>query len=203
MAKAASSFEDIAPETIERALGGDEDAAREIIEKLHRPVLSTIHRFLGRGYAEEVEDIAQEIFLKVFRNLGKFDPHRGVKLTTWVFSIVRNHCFDVLKSRRPRPASLGSDDDEGRAAVPEPQDETELPPLRAALDRELGGKIEEALQRLRPAYRLVFVLREFEGLDYKTIAEVTGLEVGTVKTRLHRARGQLMRALAPYLAGRE
>lgn len=203
MAKAASSPPDIAPETIERATGGDEEAAREIIEKLHRPVLSTIHRFLGRGYAGEVEDIAQEIFLKVFRNLGRFDPHRGVKLTTWVFSIVRNHCFDVLKSRRPRPAPRGGGDDEDRAAIPEPEDDTELPPLRAALDRELGEKIEEALQGLRPAYRLVFVLREFEGLDYKTIAEVTGLELGTVKTRLHRARGQLMRALAPYLAQRE
>ncbi len=99
---------------IRAALDGDLQASRRIVETLHRPILATIHRYLGRRFAEEAEDVAQEIFLKVFRSLDRFDPSRGVKFTTWVFTFVRNHCLDVLKKKRIPTVSLGSAGDPER-----------------------------------------------------------------------------------------
>ena len=87
-------------ELVKRAQRADEHALRNIIDRLHRPILATIHRFLGSRFADQVEDIGQEVFLRVFRSLGQFDPDRGVKFTTWVFAFVRNYCLDVLKRRR-------------------------------------------------------------------------------------------------------
>lgn len=189
---------EISPEQIEQAVLGDEDASRHIIEVLHRPVFATIYRFLGRRFASEVEDIAQEVFLKLFRNLHRFDPQRGVKLTTWVFSIVRNHCFDVLKRRRITAVSLdGGRDGEDHGLEPEATEERGS--SEWALNSELGRKIDDAIQSLRPQHRLVFVLREYERLDYQSIAEVTGVSEGTVKSRLHRAKAALMLKLAPYV----
>ena len=88
-----------------KAQHGDEAARRAIVEALHRPVIATIFRFLGAGWRREVEDIAQEVFLKVFRALATFDPSRA-KFTTWVYTFVRNHCYDVLKRRRLPTTSL-------------------------------------------------------------------------------------------------
>ena len=93
---------DIDNDVVKRAQQGDEAASRIIIESMHRPILATIYRFLGSRYRPELEDIAQDIFMKVFRAIDRFDPERGVKFTTWVYTFVRNHCFDVLKKRRLR-----------------------------------------------------------------------------------------------------
>ncbi len=190
-------MQDLDPEIVAAAQHGDEDACRAILETLHRPVIATIYRFLGSRYRAEIEDIAQEVFLKIFRSLERFDPTRGVKFTTWVYTFVRNHCFDVLKKRRLQTVSLAAkDDDHGDI---EPSDETQLAPNEAALNLELGRKIEEALDGLGPDQRLAFVLREDQGLDYGAIAEVMGVSEGTVKSRLHRAKEALRHRLSPYI----
>ena len=179
------------PEDVKLAVLGSEDASRRIIQSLHPLVFSTIHRFLGSGFAQDVEDIAQEIFLKVFRHLQSFDPERGVKLTTWVFSIARNHCFDILKRRKATPASLDN--------CPEPEASRQQRPSASVLNWELGQKIEDAIWSLRPSDRRVFVLREYKGLGYEAIAELTGMPEGTVKSKLHRAKTALRQELAPYI----
>ena len=185
----------ISPADVKLAVLGNEDASRHIVESLHRPVFSTIYRFLGRGFCGDVEDIAQEIFLKVFRYLHRFDPHRGVKLTTWVFSIVKYHCFDLVKRQKIKTVSL-----DGSSAAPE--DRQQRRPSASVLNSELGQKIKDAVQSLRPSYRRVFVLREYERLSYGAIAEVTGLPEGTVKSKLHRAKTALRQELAPYTQDR-
>jgi RNA polymerase sigma-70 factor (ECF subfamily) len=182
--------------TVRRAQQGDEGASRTIIEELHRPVLATIHRFLGSRFNADAEDIAQDIFLKVFRSLDRFDPARGVKFTTWVYTFVRNHCFDVLKKRRVQATSLTSvSGDDGQRDVP---DASPGPPSTVE-NVELGKKIENALLALGEDQRMVFVLREYEGLEYGAIAQVMGVSEGTVKSRLHRAKQALRNRLAPYL----
>src|SRR5690606_34045245 len=103
---------DLAPDVIARAQRGDEDASRQILEAMHRPVIATIYRFLGSRFRSEVEDIAQDVFLKIFRSIERFDPERGVKFTTWVYTFVRNHCFDVLKKRRVPTVSMTPRDDD-------------------------------------------------------------------------------------------
>ncbi len=191
-------MEDIPIEDIRAALDGDQAACRRIVEALHRPVLATIHRFLGRRFQEEVEDVAQDVFLKIFRALDRFDPERGVKFTTWAFTFVRNHCLDVLKKRRPATISLqgGREEEDGAWELEDPKGRR---PVDEALNEELGRQLEAALQSLSEDHRMVFILREFERMDLKSIAEVTGTNEGTVKSRLHRAREALKRLLAPYL----
>jgi RNA polymerase sigma-70 factor (ECF subfamily) len=188
---------DLNPETIARAQQGDELATRDIIESLHRPVIATIYRFLGSRFQSEVEDIAQEIFLKIFRSIERFDPERGVKFTTWIFTFVRNHCFDVLKKKRLPSSSLSSrEEGEGQISLP---DRSAPEPGSTAENQELGKKIEEALEMLGEDQRMVFILREYEGLDYGSISRVTGVSEGTVKSRLHRAKESLRHRLAPYM----
>ena len=188
---------DLEAETVLRAQRGDEAACRTIIEELHRPILATIYRFLGSRFRSDVEDIAQDVFLKVFRSIDRFDADRGVKFTTWVYTFVRNHCFDVLKKRRLLTRSLSSvgDDDRPRDLP----DERAQQPTQAAENTELGEKIELALASLGEDQRMTFVLREYEGLDYGAIAEVMGVSEGTIKSRLHRAKASLRDRLAPYL----
>ena len=183
--------------TVALAQGGDQDACRTIIEVLHRPVLATIYRFLGPRFHSQVEDIAQDIFLKVFRSIERFDAHRGVKFTTWVYTFVRNHCFDVLKKRRLTTTSLtATTDEEGQRDI---TDAAAPAPATTAENRELGQKIGEALAGLGEDQRMVFVLREYEGLEYAAIADVMGVSEGTVKSRLHRAKQALRNRLSPYL----
>jgi RNA polymerase sigma-70 factor (ECF subfamily) len=182
--------------TVLAAQQGDPAASRAIVEALHRPIIATIYRFLGTGYRREVEDLAQEVFLKVFRALGRFDPSRA-KFTTWVYTFVRNHCYDVLKRRRiPTTSMHAAAPDEAARDFP---DRRELQPPQDAENQELGRRIGEALASLGEDQRMVFVLREYESLDYSEIAEITGVNEGTVKSRLFRAKEALRQQLAPYL----
>ncbi|MCC7398765.1 MAG: sigma-70 family RNA polymerase sigma factor [Planctomycetes bacterium] len=187
---------EITNDLVVAAQQGDDAASRTIVERLQRPVIATIFRFLGPGWRREIEDLAQEVFLKVFRALDKFDPARA-KFTTWVYTFVRNHCFDVLKRRR-LPVRSMDQTPEGEPAR-EFADRRELQPTQDAENQELGRRISEALASLGEDQRMVFVLREYENLDYREIATITGVNEGTVKSRLFRAKESLRQHLAPYL----
>ncbi|GAB4148057.1 MAG: sigma-70 family RNA polymerase sigma factor [Planctomycetota bacterium] len=179
---------------------GDQAASREIIEALHRPVIATIYRFLGPRFHRDAEDIAQDVFLKVFRALSRFDPAKAA-FTTWVYSLVRNHCYDVLKKRRLPTSSLTpAEPGESQRDLP---DRRELQPARSAQNVELGRKIADALSELGEDQRMVFILREYEGLDYDQIAEAVGVSKGTVKSRLFRAKETLRQRLDPYVRSGE
>ncbi|HEB52492.1 MAG TPA: sigma-70 family RNA polymerase sigma factor, partial [bacterium] len=117
--------------------------------------------------------------------------------TTWVYTFVRNHCFDVMKKRRLKTTSMnnvGTD-----ATDREFADARELQPTTDLENSELGRRIGEALSTLGEDQRMVFVLREYEQLDYREIATITGVNEGTVKSRLFRAKESLRKQLAPYL----
>lgn len=187
---------EITANLVQQAQAGDDDASRAIVLALHRPVLATIHRFLGAGWRREVEDIAQEVFLKVFRALHAFDPTRA-KFTTWVYTFVRNHCYDVLKRRRLPTMSLqATEPDEPQRDV---TDRRELQPAASLANEELGRAIGAALSTLGEDQRMVFILREYEHLDYQEIATITDVNEGTVKSRLFRAKESLREQLAPFL----
>ncbi len=189
----------ISREQVELAVLGDQDASRAIVEALHRSVIATIYRFLGRPFAREVEDIAQEVFLKFFRSLHRYDLTRGAKLNTWMFTMVKNHCFDLIKKRRIKTTSLEGKDGVINRSI-EPSDPRGHEPTNTAWRSELGQQIHNALQGLTLDQRFVFVLREYEGLGYKAIAEVLCLNEGTVKSRLHRAKVALRQTLDPYVS---
>ncbi len=177
-----------------RAQNGDHEASREIIEKMHQPMLGFIFRLLGPNYRNQMEDIAQEVFLKIFRALRRFDVERGVKFSTWAFTFTRNHCLDILKKKHLPVFSMSSTvGDEGPLAI---ADEGSLPPEQIADGKDIGQRIDVALRSINPEQRAVFEMRERKGMEYTDIARLMGVAEGTVKSRLHRARLALRELLS-------
>ncbi len=148
---------------------------------------------------EEALDAAQEVFLSAFRNLDGF---RGdASLSTWLLKIAANRCLNVIRRRASRAgketsfSSMGGGEDDDPPFEPEGPD-TERPD-RIVEERELGAVLVRALGRLDPESRSLVLLSDVEGLSYEELAGTTGLPLGTVKSKLHRARMALRKLLAP------
>jgi RNA polymerase sigma-70 factor (ECF subfamily) len=166
-----------------RVLAGSNAAARELVRRYERPVFNLIVRMV-RDHAV-AEDLAQDTFVKVFSRLSGYDPQ--YKFASWIFRIAHNATIDYL--RQPRPAMASLDDDEEKAT--RSLDSRTPSPFAAAERRELAAVLDAAVDRLRPEYRQVVVLRYQEELGYEEIADVLNLPLGTVKSYLHRARTEL------------
>lgn len=178
-------------ELVAEALAGSERAFRDLVRRHERPVYGLILRMVRDPAL--AEDLAQEVFLRVFRNLGSYDPR--FKLSNWLLRIAQNLTIDYLRLRRLDTVPLDDDPlgrtpDERMAAGPadDPARGIETSDLRAALER--------ALSALRPEYRQLVVLRYLEELSYEDIVEITGLPLGTVKSHLHRARAAMAEVLS-------
>lgn len=166
---------------IQAARAGDARAYGELVAAYERPVFNLAYRMLGN--AGDAEDAAQESFLKAYRALGSYDPRRP--FSTWLLSITAHHCIDRLRRRRMHEVSL-----DGLAAWRWPSVDAVDPDHSAELADE-GDRIQRLLSALTEDYRLIIVLRYWHDLGYEEIAEVTGLTVSAVKSKLHRARNQL------------
>ena len=190
---------EISDEIVRRARAGDVDAFRSVLEAFEKPVFQTVYRLVGGRFPNDVEDVTQDLFLKIFRALPRFDPDRGVKFSTWIYTFVKNHCFDVLKKRRIQVVSYDGSDRPG-----DPDKKIELPsatgePAELSLRGELGRRIREAVDELPYDQRVAFVLREYQGLDYREIGEIVDCSEGTVKSRLYRAKEALRGSLRKYV----
>jgi RNA polymerase sigma-70 factor (ECF subfamily) len=178
---------------IHAARGGDGEA----LDALLRQYQPRIYRFGVKmcGDPEDARDVLQETLFAVARTLPGF---RGASsVSTWLYTIARSFC--IKKRRRsvfaPEVVSLES---EGALARGAP--DTGPDPERSLADRELAAALESAIGSLEPAYREVLLLRDVEGLPAAEVAEVTGLSIAAVKSRLHRARAAVRDRLAPFLA---
>ncbi|MFB3072574.1 MAG: sigma-70 family RNA polymerase sigma factor, partial [bacterium] len=148
------------------------------------------------GDPDRVEDIAQEVFLKAFRSLKSF--RGGSSFYTWLYRITVNTALNALRSQgRRQEASL--EDLGGLEFLVDP----DAGPAEFAARRQLASRVREAIDQLDEQYRTIVYLRELEDLSYEEIAEVVELPVGTVKSRLFRARQhlkELLEDLLPALA---
>jgi RNA polymerase sigma-70 factor (ECF subfamily) len=188
--------EDLA--AIERASDGDGDAFEALVRKYQTWVFTLAYRMLGNR--ADAEEMAQEIFLKAFRGLKRFE--RKSAFSTWLYSIATNHCLNELESRRRRPRPRELNGPVGKGGNPGSLLDQVADPTPGA-DRDLEGVelrrlIQEQLLRLTPEHRSILVLRDVQGLAYEEIGLILGLEPGTVRSRLHRARMELKERLAPY-----
>lgn len=172
-----------------RALEGSQDAYHEIVRRYERPVFSLVVRMVKD--AALAEELSQEVFLKAFRSLDGYDP--GRKFSSWLFKIAHNTTIDHLRRKRLDTVSLeGSRDGEDSHGLEQTlADEAARTPQQEAERSDLSGALEAAVERLRPEYREVVLLRFQEGEAYQDIAEITGLPLGTVKTYIFRARKEL------------
>lgn len=173
-------------ECIGRAQQGDQPAFAEMIRRYQRPVL----RFCARmtGSAEDAEDIAQEVFIRLYRSLDRLTPQSG--FSTVLFCIARNAALNHLRGRARQARKLAAYGDAlSRAKTSGP-----CPP-KGLREQELQQQLEEAIQQLDPEYREALLLRVFEGFDYAAIGKIVGCPIGTVRSRLARAREQLRQLL--------
>ncbi len=173
--------------TLRRAQRGEERAWRDLIERYQRPVHALIWRLLAGRARHRVEDLTQETFVRVLRALPTFDPSGTASLSTWILTIATRLTLNEM--RRPEMAEL------------------EREPIgreRADADaerRRLGAAIAAGIAELPDTHRAVLVLREYHDLEYAEIAEALELDVGTVKSRLSRARLQLREYLTRTVGG--
>ncbi len=158
-----------------RCLSGDAAAARELVERFQNEVHGLCARLLR--HHQDSEDVAQEVFLRVFRSLGSWDPARPLR--PWVLTIAVNRCRTWLVKRPKRPELV---DYLGELPGKEPP----------AGDGELTAAIAAAVGKLRDEYREVFVLFHESSRSYEEIAGIVGRPVGTVKTWLHRTRAIIL-----------
>ena len=173
---------------------GDTVAFKELVERHQLLVAGTVARMLGSS--SDVEDIAQQVFVRVWKSAKRYVPR--AKFTTWMLKITRNLVFNELR-RRSRHAHLPlqvEPEDEERPI----RDERATAPDAALLERELQRAIEAAIAQLPKTQRMAVVLRRYDELSYEEIADVLDQSVPAVKSLLFRARTELRARLRRYLA---
>lgn len=175
---------------VERCRAGDEEACEALVRQYQERVFALISRMTGDP--DRVEDIAQEVFLKAFRSLKSF--RGGSRFYTWLYRITVNTVLNTMRSQgRRQETSL---DALGGLEV---QADADMEPAEVTARLELARRVREAIDQLEEPYRVIIYLRELEDLSYEEIAEVVELPVGTVKSRLFRARQHLKGLLQDLL----
>lgn len=184
---------------VERVQAGDKKAFDLLVSKYHRKVIRLISR-LVRDPAE-VEDIAQEAFIKAYRSMPQFRGDSA--FYTWLYRIAVNTAKNALvaSNRRPVPLSdLTRSDDESDAEpwTPEAGIDSQTPEAMLS-SRQVAQTVDKAMQALAPDLRTAIMLREIEGLSYEEIAEAMNCPIGTVRSRIFRAREAIALELRPLL----
>lgn len=175
---------------IELAKAGDRKALTELV-KQHEQTIYNFSYKLCRDRLK-AENIMQETFLSMVKSLHQFDGNS--KLSTWLYRIVANHCLMLARKEKHRYfASI--DDDESLFDEKYIADWKRLPD-KVTENNELKNILDNAIQKLAPEYRMIFLLRDVEGLSTEETARVTGLSVPAVKSRLHRARAFLRKEIS-------
>lgn len=175
---------------IERAREGELDAFNLLVERYERSLYNLCLRMMSSP--QSAEDATQEAFISAYRSLKSF---RGGSFKSWLFRIGSNACYDEMRRQRSRPsrsldAPIGEDERTIEVADSDPT------PEERAENVELGDVLREAIAGLPHDQRLAIILRDVQGLDYEEIAEATNSNLGTVKSRINRARSRLRKVLS-------
>jgi len=179
---------------------GDEGAYEQLLMRFQQPVYALAMRLLDDP--SEAFDVVQEVFLKIFRNIGNFRGQSTLK--TWIYRITVNEAHNARRwffRHRRREVELDTDPENTRSwkeIIPD----SGRSPFDVASDRERHVMIEAALDKINPIFREAVVLRDITDLSYEEIAEVLGVSLGTVKSRILRGREALKEELAGSLTSR-
>lgn len=182
-------------ELVAAILDGDEDSFRDLVLRYRGRVVNYLHRLLRN--VEEAHELAQEVFLRVYRALDRFDPR--YRFSTWLFRVAQNAAIDRIRKRRLHVVSIHrpetGDSEGGQWDFPS----GERSPYAELRNQERGDAIRAAIEGLRGEYRELIELRHFAELSYDEIAELKGMPLGTVKNKLFRGRQMLKAKLREYL----
>jgi RNA polymerase sigma-70 factor (ECF subfamily) len=170
---------------IAACLHGDSAAFGELVRRYQDRLYNSVFRLLGN--AEDAQDVVQEAFLNAYQSLDSFKGHS--EFFTWLYRIAYNTAVSLKRKQRVTLSLSGGADGNGRA---EPLDESDLSQPGQGLERvEEERRIQAALNRLSPEHRVVLILKDMEGQKYEAMAEVLQVPIGTIRSRLHRARAEL------------
>jgi RNA polymerase sigma-70 factor (ECF subfamily) len=184
-------------EVVQRFLDGEERAFGELVSRYDSRLINFVYRTVGDR--ERAQDLVQETFVRVYRHLHRFDQSK--KFSTWIYTIASNLAKNELRNRSRNPLVLFQTIKKNWDADHRPlewEDES-LKPDDLYRKRHLKEMVDKAVNELPEHHRLVFVLRELEGKSYEEIAEITDTNLGTVKSRLNRARNNFARIIAPMI----
>jgi RNA polymerase sigma-70 factor (ECF subfamily) len=190
---------------VERALQQLKSPDPRTVERAIESLQSTVYAFGMKfcGHREDAEDTAQETLLRLARSLKDFPDSRA--LAVWLYKVAKSQCLMSRRKSKFAPAQMLSLDhlmperNEARQAWVE---SWPISPEEVVLDREARGELEKAVLALPKPYRLVLILRDMEQLDTREVAEVMGINEGTAKMRLHRARAFVRNTLSDYFRSR-
>ncbi|HLI47614.1 MAG TPA: sigma-70 family RNA polymerase sigma factor [Chthonomonas sp.] len=183
---------------VQRAKANDRAAFNEIVLRYKDKVYNYVYRMVRN--ATDAEDLTQETFVRAYLSLHSFQSRAS--LNTWLFRIATNLCIDHCRRAKRTQGlvtSLSPDNEEEEEGLQRDIPDATFDPQRLLLNKELGEKLEKALQELPEKLRMVVLLYDVEGLSYEEIAAIAGCPLGTVKSRLFNARAVLRRKLEPYL----
>jgi len=178
-------------------LGGDARAFTELVTRYQSRLLNFVYRTIGDR--ERAEDLVQEVFVRVYRHLHRFDQTK--KFSTWIYTIASNLAKNELRNRSRNPLVLFQSIRKQWEADTRPLqfEDTSARPDDLFHKRHLREMVEWAVEQLPEHHRVVFVLRELEGKSYEEIAEITRCNLGTVKSRLNRSRANFAAIIAPLI----
>ena len=182
-------------ELISSVLQGDRELYSELVDRYQGRLVNYLYRILRN--LEEGQDLAQEVFLKIYQALDRYDPR--YKFSTWLFRVAQNAAIDRIRKRRLKLVSMdrqGDPDGDGRTWEFPSSDPSPYKDLR---DQERGSAIQQAIDNLPWEYRELIVLRHYAELSYNEIAALKKMPLGTVKNKLFRGRQMMKEKLRDYL----
>lgn len=194
----ASPFQDLDDShVVQSFLDGNAQAFTELVVRYQTRLLNFVYRTIGDR--ERAEDLVQEVFVRVYRHLHRFDQSK--KFSTWIYTIASNLAKNELRNRSRNPLVLFTTIKKQWEADSRPLqfEDTSSRPDDLFRKRHLRETVEWAVAQLPEHHRVVFVLRELEGKSYEEIADITACNLGTVKSRLNRARNNFAAVIAPLL----
>ena len=176
----------------------DRAAFAELVARFQNRLVAVMNHLVGN--TDEAEDLAQEVFLRVYRTRAKYTPK--AKFATWLFTIANNLALNALRDKKRRPV-MPLEFQDPAASGPWTTDQLaggrEVPPTQSLVEQELADVVRKALDQLNDRQRMAVVLNKFEDMNYAEIADVMGLTTKAVKSLLCRARTRLREALQNYI----
>jgi RNA polymerase sigma-70 factor (ECF subfamily) len=186
--KGGRQFMLLEEDLITRSQNGDIDAFEELVAKYERKVYAIAYRFMGNP--EDAGDLTQEAFLKAYQSIKSF--RQEASFSTWICRIVSNVCRDQLrKNKRQSQNSLDEDVWLEEGTVQKQLKDQRPTPDEVYESKELKEYLQGLINNLNPEYKMVVILRDIQGYSYEEIAQILDCSLGTVKSRLNRARKAL------------
>ncbi|UCC38539.1 MAG: sigma-70 family RNA polymerase sigma factor [Candidatus Aminicenantes bacterium] len=179
---------------IDRFTSGDARAFQELVERYKKKVYYLAYDITGDHH--EAEDVSQEVFVKAFRSLNTF--RRDAKMSSWLYKITVNSSIDSLRKKSSKPETSMDIIEKADVQNSSLGSSTELDPVRTAESLLLQKQISYALQKVSPKERSVFVMRHYNDLKIREIAEILDISIGTVKALLFRSIKKLRKELSTY-----